>query len=75
MKAMAIIGYILAALAFIGGLVISNDGSLPMQGFSAVLGGAAAAFMLALPSTALIGIVQIRNILNSKGFSSDATKN
>jgi hypothetical protein len=63
MKAMAIIGYILAALALTGGLAISTNGSLPMQGFSAVIGGAAGAFMLALPSTALIGIVQIRNIL------------
>lgn len=66
MKAMAIIGYILAALAFISGCVISTNGELPLQGFSAVIAGAVAAFGLALPSTALIGIVQVRKMLDKK---------
>jgi hypothetical protein len=63
MKFMAIVGYILSALALISGCVMSTNSALPLQGFSAVIAGAVAAFGLALPSTALIGIVQIRTML------------
>ena len=66
MKTMAIIGYILAALAFVSGCVISTNGELPLQGFSAVIVGAVAAFGLALPSTALMGIVQIRKLIENR---------
>lgn len=66
MKAMAVIGYILAAVALIGGIILSNNPTLPMQGFSAVIGGMVVSFMIALPSTALIGIVQIRKMINNR---------
>lgn len=66
MKAMAVIGFILAGLSAIGGLILSTNGELPMQGFSAVLGGIAAAFLFALPSTALIGIAQLRDTLRPR---------
>jgi hypothetical protein len=66
MKVMAIVGYILAGLTFISGCVMSTNGELPLEGFSAVIIGAVAAFGLALPSTALIGIVQGRKMLDKK---------
>ena len=72
MKTMAIIGYILAALAFVSGCVISTNGELPLQGFSAVIVGAVAAFGLALPSTALMGIVQIRGLVQKLSPMSEA---
>ena len=67
MKAMAITGYILAGLSIIGGVALSTNGNLPMEGFSGVLMGVATAFLFALPSTALIGIVQVRNMLKDDG--------
>lgn len=66
MKAMAILGYILAVISIIVGGILSTNGSLPMQGFSAVLAGIFVAMLFALPSTALIGIVQLRKMINNR---------
>jgi hypothetical protein len=66
MKALAILGYILAVVSIIVGLILSTNGSLPMQGFSAVLAGFFVAMLFALPSTALIGIVQLRELINNR---------
>jgi hypothetical protein len=60
MKTIAIVGYVFTALIFVGGLIVSRNGALPMEGFSAVIAGATLAMLFILPSTVLLGIAQLR---------------
>jgi hypothetical protein len=66
MKALAICGFILAGLSVVGGFVLSSNGSLPMEGFSAVIGGIVTAFLFVLPSTTLLVVLQVRDLLKAK---------
>jgi hypothetical protein len=66
MRTLAYIGYALALVTFVGGIVLSTNADLPLQGFSGLIAGVMAAFMLILPSTALLGIASIRDSLKSE---------
>jgi uncharacterized membrane protein (UPF0136 family) len=59
MKALAVVGYILAVLVAIGGLLASLEQPTP----AFLLSGVAAGLMLALLSTLVLGLGQIKQIL------------
>lgn len=64
MKATAVIGFVFAVLSLLGGVVLSlNQDFNTSQGLMALFGGVITAVLFALPSTALLGIVQIRRLL------------
>jgi hypothetical protein len=67
MKATAVIGYICAVLSLLGGFILSlNQEFNTTQGLIALFSGVIAAILFALPSTALLGIVQIRTMLRKR---------
>jgi hypothetical protein len=66
MKALAVCGFILAGLSVIGGFILSSNPSLPLEGFSAVIVGIVTAFLFVLPSTTLLVVLQVRDLLRTK---------
>jgi uncharacterized membrane protein len=67
MKAIAVIGYILAVLSLLGGFIVSlNSEFTTSQGLAVFFSGIVTAILFALPSTAIIGIVQIRKLLEKR---------
>ena len=64
MKAIAVVGFVFAVLSLLGGFVLSlNQNFNSSQGLMVLFGGVVTAVLFALPSTAIIGILQVRKLL------------